>query len=150
LDPLVVSFGWQPVERGPSLLVDYHQYIGTRELAAFLSVPDALDYQQSRNWPDIRRRCHQLVKDALQRIDEITGLESIYANNSWYGQFAAFKLPNHWDIDQTKNTLYDTYQIELPIYIWNNQLFGRISIQEYNTQSDVDILVEAIRLMNSK
>ena len=44
-----------------------------------------------------------------------------------------------------KNTLYNQYQVELPIYIWNGQLFGRISIQEYNTQHDVNILAEAIR-----
>ena len=74
LEPLVVSFGWQPVESGPSPLVDYHQYIGTRELAAFLSVPDAIEYQQKRKWPQVRQNCHLLVKDALQRIDAITGL----------------------------------------------------------------------------
>ena len=147
LEPLVVSFGWQPVENGPSPLVDYHQYIGTRELAAFLSVPAAITYQQQRNWPVVRQQCHDLVTYALEQVDKITGLDSIYTSDSWYGQFAAFKLPNHWDVDQTKNTLYDQYQIELPIYIWNEQLFGRISIQEYNTKSDVENLLEAIRKM---
>jgi isopenicillin-N epimerase len=145
LEPFVVSFGWQPVKNGPSRLVDYHQYIGTRDLAAFLSVPAAIEYQQKRNWPQVRQNCHLLVKDALKRIDAITGLTSLYSDDTWYGQFAAFKLPNHWDVDETKNTLYDVYQVELPVYIWNGQLFGRISIQEYNTQNDVNILVEAIR-----
>ena len=128
--------------------MDYHQYIGTRDLAAFLSVPAAIEYQQSRNWSDVRQHCLQLVKNALQHIIEITGLESIYANDSWYGQFAVFKLPNHWDVEKTKNTLYDQYKVEIPIYIWNGQLFGRISIQEYNTQRDIDRLVDAIRQMN--
>jgi isopenicillin-N epimerase len=147
LEPLVVSFGWQPVESGPSPLVDYHQYIGTRELAAFLSVPAAIAYQQERNWGNVRQQCHELVRYALNGLSDITELDGIYSDDSWYGQFAAFKLPNHWEVDQTKNTLYDAYQIEIPIYIWNGQLFGRISIQEYNTRSDVDHLLEAIRNM---
>ncbi|MBI9048525.1 MAG: aminotransferase class V-fold PLP-dependent enzyme [Anaerolineaceae bacterium] len=148
LEPFVISFGWQPVKPGPSTLVDYHEYIGTRDLAAFLSVPTALEYQQQRNWPEVRFQCHQLVTNALKRINQITGLDGYYQGGDfWYGQFAAFKLPNHWDVMETKNKLYDDYKIELPIYIWNEQLTGRISIQEYNTQNDVDAFVNAISEM---
>ena len=144
LKPLVVSFGWQSVQPGPSQLVDLHEYIGTRELAAFLSVPKAIDYQRDHDWPQIRQRCHETVTQALEAIGKLTRLPSLYGNDSWYGQFAAFPLPNTWDVAQTKTTLYDTYSVELPIYQWNQQLYGRISIQEYNPWQDVEFLLSAL------
>jgi isopenicillin-N epimerase len=150
IEPLVVSFGWQSVQPGPSPLVDYHEYIGTRELAAFLSVPAAIAYQNERNWPFVRQTCHEMVSRALADIQEITGLPSLYRNDSWYSQLAAFALPNTWDAAQTKTTLYDTFQIELPVYLWNRQLFGRISIQEYNPWQDVQNLLAALSDLKTK
>ncbi len=45
LDPLVVSWGFQPDVPGPSRFIDYHEWWGTRDVAAFLSVPAAIQFQ---------------------------------------------------------------------------------------------------------
>jgi len=39
LEPLVVSWGYQAEQPGESQFIDYHQWQGTRDIAAFLSVP---------------------------------------------------------------------------------------------------------------
>jgi isopenicillin-N epimerase len=43
-----------------------------------------------------------------------------------------------------KARLYDEYRIEVPIVMWNNRQFVRVSIQGYNNQADVDALVSAL------
>src|SRR5260221_8929116 len=42
LQPLVVSWGWQARKPGPSPFLDYFEWIGTDDPAAFLSVPAAI------------------------------------------------------------------------------------------------------------
>lgn len=145
IDPLVVSFGWQPVLPGPSTLVDYNEYLGTRDLAAFLSVPAAITYQAQRNWPHVRQHCHEVTIRALQAIHAITELPTLYQGGDfWYGQLAAFALPNTWEAQKTKDQLYDIYKIEIPVYRWNEQLYARLSIQEYTPWSDVDALLSVL------
>jgi len=39
LDPLVVSWGWEPKNPGPSKFVEYHEWQGSRDFSAYLSVP---------------------------------------------------------------------------------------------------------------
>ncbi len=152
IEPLVVSFGWQSVLPGTSTLVDYNEYLGTRDLAAFLTVPTAIEYQAQHHWPDVRQRCHEMTNKALQAIQSITGLASLYQGGDfWYGQLASFALPNTWEAQKTKDSLYDTYKIEVPVYVWNQQLYARISIQEYNPWSDVKALLDAlIQLMKNR
>ncbi|PJH75662.1 MAG: aminotransferase, partial [Anaerolineae bacterium CG_4_9_14_0_8_um_filter_58_9] len=40
--------------------------------------------------------------------------------------------------------LYDEYQVEVPLIQWQDRKFVRISIQGYNTQRDVEALLEAL------
>ena len=41
--------------------------------------------------------------------------------------------------------MYDEFGIEVPITEWNGMRFVRLSIQGYNTRSDVDALLHALR-----
>jgi isopenicillin-N epimerase len=51
------------------------------------------------------------------------------------------------DLVALKARLYDEFRVEVPLIEWQNQYFVRISIQGYNTQSDVDVLVDALRVL---
>jgi len=46
-----------------------------------------------------------------------------------------------------KNRLYDEYQIEVPLSQWQDRQFVRISIQGYNTQGDIDALVDSLKVL---
>jgi isopenicillin-N epimerase len=48
------------------------------------------------------------------------------------------------DLALLKSRLYDEYQVEVPLTQWQDRQFIRISIQGYNTQADVDALIEAL------
>lgn len=146
LQPLVVSWGWRAIAPGPSSFQDYFGWTGTRDPAAYLSVPAALDFQHQHDWPIVRAACHGLAASASQRIGALTGLAPISPETpDWYSQMRAIPIPRT-DIsrEELQRRLWDDYQIEIPVVDWQDQRFVRISVQAYNTPADVDRLIAAL------
>jgi isopenicillin-N epimerase len=146
LQPLVVSWGYG-AESGfgtGNQFIDYHEWQGTRDLSAFLSVPAAIDFLEKHHWGAVRDRCHHLARAARRRINDLTGFDPICADTSkWFGQMFAARLPE-LDTSNLKSHLYETFRIEVPVYRWNGPPYIRVSIQGYNTQADVDALIHAL------
>ena len=46
-----------------------------------------------------------------------------------------------------KERLYDEYNIEVPLIQWQDRQFIRISVQGYNTQEDIDTLVNSLKVL---
>ena len=144
LKPLVVSWGYEAEVPGKSKFVDHHEWWGTHDPAAFLSVPDAIEFQQKHAWDRVRAACHVLVREAEERMLNLTGLPTIYPDDTWFCQFAAAPLPPTTDVQELKTWLYDRRRIEVPIIDWHGMKFLRISMQGYNTRRDVDALLDAL------
>jgi isopenicillin-N epimerase len=147
LDPLVVSWGFHPEPGFGSGLrfVDYHEWQGTRDLAAFLSVPSAIDFQEEYAWEQVRERCYQMARAARKHILDITALPAICPDDlGWFRQMFAVQLPE-LDERELKRRLYDDYCIEVPLLRWGDRPYLRVSIQGYNTQADIDVLLDALR-----
>jgi len=143
-EPVVISWGWRPHDPGPSVYVDQHERQGTRDPAAYLSVPDAIAYQAERNWPQVREECHALAQFARASILELTGQEPLSSDDPrWYTQMAAVPLPPGTDTERLKSLLYDEYRIEVPLTRWR-QPGIRVSVQGYNTRADMERLLEAL------
>jgi isopenicillin-N epimerase len=153
LEPLVVSWGWKRGDESEGLLdlgdrtsrfTDEQEWQGTRDPAAYLSAPAAIQFQTEHDWPRVRQECHELVRHARRAITEITGLEPICPDSpEWYAQMATIPLPP-CDANKLQQGLYDAYRIEVPIITWGERQFVRVSVQGYNTQDDVDCLVAAL------
>ena len=136
LQPLIISWGH-------GLAYKYlHQMQGTRDPAAYLSVPDAVAFLREHDWQSVSARCHDLVKQLVSDLSALTGLPPI-ADETWYGQMATIPLLP-CDDQELKRRLYDEYRIEVPIMTWNNRQFTRVSIQGYNTAQDTGCLVTAL------
>jgi isopenicillin-N epimerase len=58
---------------------------------------------------------------------------------------AAAALPPVADLAALKQRLYDVHRVEIPLVQWQNCQFIRISVQGYNSQSDVDALMVALQ-----
>ena len=142
LEPLVMSWGWEAEKPGPSRFVDWHEWQGTRDLSAYLTVPAAIRFQAEHAWDDVRLRCHRLAVATRGRIDALTGLPPI-CPDSWFAQFFAARLPE-CDLDALKVRLYDEHHIEAPLIRWNGQAFIRVSFQAYNDEDDAGALVLAL------
>jgi isopenicillin-N epimerase len=148
LDPLVVSWGYQADEGFGSgvQFVDYHEWQGTRDLAAFLAVPAAIEFQREHRWGAVRKRCHRLAVDTRQRINALTGLPPICPGSpSWLGQMFSARLPGAGRSKALSERLFKDYRIEVPVMDWNGQTLIRVSFQGYNSQQDADALVGALK-----
>ena len=150
LEPLVVSWGWRSEMPSPSRFIDEQQWQGTRDIAAYLSVPAAIRFQAEHEWPRVQARCHAQVQAARQAIGSLTRLAPLTPDSpSWYAQMVTLPLPACADTQRPaaealQRRLYDEFAIEVPILTWHGRPFVRVSIQAYNTQADVDALVTAL------
>ena len=144
IEPPVVSWGWRPLDPGPSAFVDQLERQGTRDPAAYLSVPAAIDYQAERDWPCVRDECHALARLARQRIQDTSQLPELVPDDPrWFTQMAILPLPP-CDHEALKRRLYDEHRIEIPVQRWHDHTWLRISVQGYTTQTDVERLAHAV------
>ena len=150
IEPLIVGWGWgegRTFTFGSNYL-DYLQYPGTNDYAAYLAVPAAIEFQVRHDWPSVRARCHALVARGIDRINELTGLPSIYGSQvENFSQMAAAPLPPLDDLPAFKRRLYNEFRVEIPCVQWGGRQFIRLSIQGYNTEADVDALLVALEAM---
>jgi isopenicillin-N epimerase len=160
IEPLVVGWGWgeERTYTFGSDYLDYLQWLGTNDPAAYLAVPAAIQFQSEHNWPLVRKQCHELLGQAIRRICRLTGLETVYPDGDAdlqrtdadlqrteaIHQMAIAPLPPIDDVNLLKRRLYEEYRIEIPLIEWEANQFIRVSIQGYNSQSDVDALLEAL------
>ena len=146
LEPLIVSWGYEAEAQlsAGSHFLDYYQWLGTRDLAAFLAVPVAIEFQRQQKLDAVRDRCHHLARDIRRRIEALTGYAPICPETSqWFGQMCVARLPE-MDLPNLKKRLYDEYRIEVPAHRWNGLPLIPVSIQGYNDQSDADALLTAL------
>ena len=147
LDPLVISWGYDSDEGFGSghQFIDYHEWQGTRDISAFLSVPSAIEFLREHKWDAVSDCCHHLARNTRREINDLTNLPPICPEtSSWFKQMFAARLPDGVDEKELKRKLYEEYRIEVPLFRWNGQPFIRVSVQGYNSQADVDALVEAL------
>jgi isopenicillin-N epimerase len=145
VEPLVVSWGWQSEAPGPSRFVDEQEWTGTRDIAAYLATPAAIDFMETHQWSEVRAACHALAVETWQRINALTGLPP-WSSEAWFAQMFAAPLPP-CDADALKRRLYDDFGVEAPIMVWMGRPLIRVSIQGYNTRADADRLVTALAVL---
>jgi isopenicillin-N epimerase len=147
LSPLVVSWGYEAEIPGPSRFVDHFGWTGTADPAAYLTVPAAIAFQQQNAWPAVREACHALLAEARRRVADLSGQAQICPDGpEWWSQMAAVPLPP-CDPLALKARLWDEFQVEVPIVVWNGRPMVRISVQAYNGPADIDRLIEALKAL---
>ena len=147
----IVSWGWvegREQHRPDNVFISRNQMQGTRDLAAYLATPAAVDYLAAHNWDAVRDRCHELVGEARDRIATLFDLPQICPEASgdfaWFRQMATIPVPANTDPVALKNRLYDDYRIEIPVTIVDDKPMLRISVQGYNSAADIRALIDAV------
>ncbi|HET6845190.1 MAG TPA: aminotransferase class V-fold PLP-dependent enzyme [Anaerolineales bacterium] len=145
LEPLIVSWGYEAESPGDSTFIDHHEWWGTRDPAAFLTVPSAIEFQKGHDWGSVQLECHRLLSASLSRLSELTGQPSLYPDDTWYLQMAAAPLPTDVSVAELQRRLFDEAAVEVPVLAWNDRKLIRVSIQAYNHESDIDRLLSALQ-----
>lgn len=145
IEPLVVSWGWESDDPGPSRFVDEQEWTGTRDPSAFLAVPAALDFLAEHDWPAVRRRCREILLEGREQLLGIVGLPPPCPPDPWLAQMCAVPLPAGVDGPALHRVLRERHRIEVPVTTFAERSWLRYSVQGYNTRDDVDKLAAALR-----
>jgi isopenicillin-N epimerase len=146
----VVSWGYSEVAKGNAAFESYlgHstleqrlQWLGTRDISAWLSVASAIDFQAQHNWPSLRTNCHALAAQAQEVLTQRHGTSPIAQNDDW-AQMVAIPVATT-NADQLRTQLLQESGIEIHATTHKGQVFLRVSVQAYNTQSDITKLLAA-------
>ncbi|MBV8603346.1 MAG: aminotransferase class V-fold PLP-dependent enzyme [Pelomonas sp.] len=119
------------------------QWLGTRDISAFLSVPAAIEFQRRHGWDAVRAECHERALRTQARVVELTGLPPIGAPED-FGQMVPIPVPP-MDATELRTQLFETHRIEVPVTSHSRRVFVRASFQGYNSEADADALVDALR-----
>ena len=141
--PVVVSWGKDGDDPTPSEFIQNFQWQGTRDMSAFLTIPTAINFYIKEIRPS-QESCKKIIQDTYSEFPSVLNTEPISAGKEWLAQLVAHPLPKNIP-SNLKKRLWEEYQIEIPVFEWNGQEFVRVSIQVYNTQKDVDLLMSALR-----
>jgi len=136
--PLVTSWGY---EGDDPAFVPRHEKQATRDPSAYLTVPYAIEWQQSRDWHLVRERCHELARRAAAEL----GLEPVVPDrrHDLYGQMVALRVPDDAP-DDLQARLFDEHRIEIPVMHRKGPRLIRASFQGYNDESDLERLKAAL------
>ena len=140
--PLIYSWGKEGDDPGPSEFLQDFQWQGTRDMAAFLSIPSAIDFYHDYLEKNLKL-CRKNIKYAFKNLELILKTEPISNGGDWIAQMVSHPLPKSAPLD-LKEILYNQHKIEIPIFKWGNRMFIRISMQIYNEKKEIDLLLSAL------
>ena len=126
--PLVAGWGYKD---GGTFLTR-HEKQGTRDPAAFLTVPAAIEWLDAHDWDSVRLRCRELASRTPRRL----GLERVGSEGL---QMVTMRLPEGAPAD-LQESLYDKHRIEVPVF----DGMIRASFQGYNDEADLEALAGAL------
>ena len=132
IEPLVVSWGY----REDADFAERHGWAGTRDPAAYLTVPKAIEVHATFD----SERQRAVADEAERRLGGL-GLPRLPGVPAPF--MRAVELPPG-DPGELWRRLYEEHRVEVPIYEWEGLRVLRVSIGPYNDEDDVDRLVAAV------
>ncbi len=151
INPLVISHGWTADTKlpdakgafGNSPFIDELEMQGTRDPAAWLTVPAAIDFRKEHGWDGVAADCRVLAQDTALRLQALTGLAPLSTPEFCAPQMVAMPIPDT-DTAELAKQLMARYSIEIPVFKWQDHSIVRVSVQGYNSKAQMDILIEAL------
>lgn len=115
-------------------------WIGTRDVGAWLAVPDGIAFGASFGWDKVRSHNDALCAAMAKRLARAYGTEIRGG-----AHLAAIRLPVAGALDEAQalrlvQRLYDKVRVQAPVMAFDGALWVRISAQIYNVPADYDRL----------
>lgn len=149
IKPIIVSHGWEENPSESSNLQDLIEWSGTSEYMKYLLTPEIIKFMTDNNWSAVRERCYKKIPKASDEILNRTNWTPMHQGApEWNAQMVAFRIPESFSPDLVK-----MFITEYGIRAWTGLLDGnqvyRLSIQGYNTDSDLEALYSALSELHS-
>lgn len=149
IEPLIVGWGWGPEKtfHRENEFQEHHEWLGTYDPSAFLTVPAAIAWQHENITAEVRQRSHDLAHAAVELASQIDGIRRVHPD-SFYHQMGLIDVTaKQVEPETLKSWLYEKHRIEIPVVRWQNRTFLRVSVHAYTTGEDIQALIRAIEEM---
>ncbi|MCA0451341.1 MAG: aminotransferase class V-fold PLP-dependent enzyme [Proteobacteria bacterium] len=140
LHPGTISHGY-----GQGMAAEF-DWVGTRDVGAWLSVPDGIAYGENLGWAQLRQRNNDLASDAAKLLSQVWGTR-IGTPDSMRAHMACVEIPLTGPADEARaqklwSKLYDAHRIQMPVIAFAGALWARPSVQIYNRAADYEALAK--------
>ena len=144
-DPLLISWGYDSASTSDSQFLDYHQFQGTRDFSAFLTVPRTIQFLQENDWPAVAKDCRQIAQSNYMRFCNLLNTKPLCpVTDEFLGQMCSIPVSTSQP-QKLQQLLFEKYGIEVPVMKQGDLTFIRYSIQAFNSQEDLDRLYDALK-----
>jgi isopenicillin-N epimerase len=144
LDPLVVSWGYKSSTPSDSIFFDHHQFNGTRDFSAFLTIPACIEFMDIHQWSDRIKTCKERVHYFAPQIAELLETDTLApVSNEFYGQLCSTEIKTN-DPGKLQRLLFEKYRIEIPVMTHGDNSFIRFSYQVFNTDQEIQHLFDSL------
>ncbi len=147
IEPLVTSWGSEIRDPDESPFIAEHEWQGTRDMSSFLTVPAAIQFHDTYLTEGVKEKCRRFTREARNRLLELVGTEPLSQGpEPWLGQVVSVEIPGN-DPDKISQQLLSQFQIDVPVFSWENRSLLRVSIHRYNRQEHIDSLLTALKTL---
>ena len=152
LEPLVISHGWLPnnykkLQKGEfteTRFIDSFEVQGTKDPSAWLTIPDAIKFINDKKYSNAFKESSKLAYETALTISNLTKIPLLANREFLAPQMISIPIPK-CNVDHVKTQLLKKFNIEIPVIKWKNRCFVRISIQIYNSKSELIKLTQALK-----
>ncbi|MEW4565533.1 aminotransferase class V-fold PLP-dependent enzyme [Bremerella sp. JC770] len=147
VQPLIVGWGWgkEKTFHRENEFIEHHEWLGTHDPAAYLTVPAAIEWHRHSFMKDVRERSCDLARLAVDEAAQLDGVKRVHPN-AFFQQMGLVDITAK-EVDPVafKAHLYDAYKIEVPVIRWKDRTFIRISTHAYTTNEHIEKFVLALQ-----
>lgn len=144
LDPLIISWGYKSAAPSNSQFFDYHQFNGTRDFSAYLTIPKAIEFMEKYNWKEKTEECrNQLIENAPKLFKLLKSKPLAPLTKEFFGQLCSAEIKTN-EPEKLQRLLFEKYKIEIPVMRHGDKCYIRFSFQVFNTVSEIDYLIDSL------
>lgn len=144
LDPLIVSWGYKSAAPSDSRYFDYHQFNGTRDYSAYLTIPKSIEFMEKNNWVELRKKCNtDLLSVAPQLFKTLNTQALAPLTPDFFGQICSAEIKTNEPI-ALQTLLFEKYKIEIPLMQDKDKVYIRFSFQAFNTVKEIEYLIQCL------
>lgn len=144
LDPLIISWGYKIPIENESQYFNNHQFNGTRDFSAYLTIPKAIEFRQKYDWDGISAICRKTTLEGAKLMADFLNTSPLAPlTKDFYGQMCSLPIKCQ-DPVKLNSVLFEKYKIEIPVMRHDDKVFIRFSIQAFNDLKDIHRLIWAL------
>jgi isopenicillin-N epimerase len=144
LDPMIISWGYESAFPSVSQFFDYHQFNGTRDFSAYLTIPKAIEFMQKNDWKSKTNQCKLDLLNLAPAFFEVLDSQPLAPLTSeFFGQMCSAEIKTATP-EKLQRHLFEHYKIEIPVMRHRNTCYLRFSYQVFNTPNEIDYLIKSL------